>query len=101
MENSIPESWKKVLTSEFSLDYWKDLSSFIEDEYINNVCFPVKASIFRALEITPFDSVRVVILGQDPYHTEGAAMGMCFSIPNGTKSQPSLKNIFKELETDI
>lgn len=76
------------------------LTEFVKSEYSREVCFPEENSIFRAFDMTPFDEVKVVILGQDPYHTAGAAMGLSFSIPDGTKMQPSLRNILKELESD-
>lgn len=69
--------------------------------YNQNICFPEERNIFRAFDITAFDDIKVVILGQDPYHTAGAAMGLSFSVPNGSKMQPSLRNIFKELESDV
>ncbi|MBC7503500.1 uracil-DNA glycosylase [Candidatus Gracilibacteria bacterium] len=98
---SLPSSWGIALTGEFQKSYWGVLTNFIESEYSQQICFPQETSIFKALELTPFDDVRVVILGQDPYHTAGAAMGLAFSIPEGSKSQPSLRNIFKELDSDI
>lgn len=96
----IHSSWKAVLSSEFEKPYWKELTSFVKEEYSKTPCFPKRENIFRAFDLTPFDAVKVVILGQDPYHTSGAAMGMCFSVPNGSKAQPSLGNIFKELGSD-
>jgi uracil-DNA glycosylase len=101
MFSQIHPSWQKVLANEFKKPYWQELTSFIEEEYSEKICFPQKENIFRAFDLTPFDSVKVVILGQDPYHTPGAAMGMCFSVPDGSKRQPSLVNIFKELTLDI
>ena len=97
----IYSSWQKVLANEFEKPYWQELTSFITREYSEKTCFPQKENIFRAFDLTSFDSVKVVILGQDPYHTPGAAMGMCFSVPEGSKKQPSLANIFKELATDV
>ncbi|EKD29608.1 MAG: Uracil-DNA glycosylase [uncultured bacterium (gcode 4)] len=101
MSVKIHPSWKLVLANEFEKPYWQELISFIEGEYSKNICFPKRENIFRAFDITPFDVVKVVILGQDPYHTPGAAMGMCFSVPDGSKTQPSLQNIFKELGSDV
>ena len=98
---SLPSSWRIALTSEFQKSYWGSLNNFIKSEYSQHICFPKEPSIFKALDLTHFDDVRVVILGQDPYHTTGAAMGLAFSIPEGSKSQPSLRNIFKELDSDI
>jgi len=100
MSVKIHPSWQAVLANEFEKPYWQDLTSFVKGEYAEKNCFPKGADIFRAFDLTPFDSVKVVILGQDPYHTPGAAMGMCFSVPNGSKTQPSLQNIFKELASD-
>jgi uracil-DNA glycosylase len=98
---SMPPLWEKILESELNKDYWQDLSVFLKCEYLQKECFPHFSDIFRAFEMTPFDQVKVVILGQDPYHTPGAAMGMSFSIPSLYKTQPSLKNIFKELSSDL
>jgi uracil-DNA glycosylase len=97
---SFPPSWRSVLAPEFEKLYWSDLIEFVKSEYGERVCFPQEENIFRAFAVTPFEHVRVVILGQDPYHTIGAAMGLSFSVPNGSKAQPSLRNIFKELESD-
>lgn len=94
-------SWHAVMQPELQKPYWDKLMKFIERAYCQSICFPEIKNIFRAFEITPLDQVKVVILGQDPYHTPGAAMGLSFSIPNGSKSQPSLKNIFKELASDL
>lgn len=101
MSVKIHPSWKSVLSHEFEKPYWQELTSFVKEEYSKNACFPKGENIFRAFDLTPFDAVKVVILGQDPYHTTGAAMGMCFSVPNGSKTQPSLGNIFKELASDV
>lgn len=100
MTNNIHPSWYAAIAPEFEKAYWDELMSFIKSEYAEKVCFPEEQNIFHALDMTPFDKVKVVILGQDPYHTAGAAMGLSFSIPEGIKTQPSLKNIFKELESD-
>lgn len=98
---SIHPSWHEVLESEFIKPYWESLMEFVSEEYTHNQCFPERKNIFRAFDATPFDRVKVVILGQDPYHTRGAAMWLSFSVPSGSKTQPSLRNIFKELESDI
>lgn len=97
----LPQDWQKIMTEEFVKPYWSELSSFVDAEYSKNSCFPLKENIFRAFSMTPFQDLKVVILGQDPYHTPGAAMGLSFSVPNGSKTQPSLRNIFKELESDL
>ncbi len=101
MTVKIHPSWHAVLSEEFDKPYWQTLTNFVKSEYSEKVCFPSGKNIFRAFDTTPFDSVKVVILGQDPYHTRWAAMGLSFSIPNGSKAQPSLKNIFKELSDDV
>jgi len=101
MSINIHPSWRAVLEEEFQKPSWQTLVDFVKDEYSKVVCYPKGSDIFRAFNLTPFDQVRVVILGQDPYHTPGAAMGMCFSVPDGSKTQPSLQNIFKELQSDM
>jgi uracil-DNA glycosylase len=94
-------SWKQQLEAEFALPYWERLTAFVKEEYAAGPCCPPGKHIFRAFDLTPFDQVKVVILGQDPYHTPGAAMGFCFSVPDGNRPQPSLQNIFKEIQTDL
>ncbi|MGB9990489.1 uracil-DNA glycosylase [Pseudoduganella rhizocola] len=96
----IEPAWKARLEAEFNKPYWDELSAFVKGEYAAGECFPPGKHIFRAFDLTPFDKVKVVILGQDPYHTPGAAMGFCFSVPEGNRPQPSLQNIFKEIESD-
>lgn len=100
MHLSLPLSWQSILFSETQKAYFHWLIDIINSEYSHYICFPQQNNIFRALDMTPFDDVKVVILGQDPYHTPGAAMWLSFSIPNWSKTQPSLRNIFKELESD-
>lgn len=97
----IHPSWQAALAPEFEKPYWAQLTAFVKAEYAAGPCFPPGRLIFRAFDATPFDVVKVVILGQDPYHTPGAAMGLSFSVPDGSKAQPSLQNIFKELATDL
>jgi uracil-DNA glycosylase len=97
----MPASWAKALSEELKEPYWNELWRFVVAQYEAHTCYPPRPMIFKALEATSFDQVRVVILGQDPYHTPGAAMGLAFSIPEGTKAQPSLKNIFTELASDL
>lgn len=97
----IHPSWHVRLEKEFAADYWKPLTEFVRSEYASGPCFPEAKNIFRAFDSVPFESVKLVILGQDPYHTPGAAMGMSFSIPNGSRTQPSLQNMFKELQSDL
>ena len=97
----IEEGWKKVLLNEFQLEYFKDLKAFLVEEKKTQKIFPPSELIFSAFDKTPFDKVKLVILGQDPYHDDGQAQGLCFSVPEGVKIPPSLVNIFKELKTDI
>jgi len=96
----IEPSWKAHLQDQFEQPYWQNLTAFVKDEYAAGPCCPAGKNIFRAFDLTPFDDVKVVILGQDPYHTPGAAMGFCFSVPDGNRPQPSLQNIFQELRDD-
>lgn len=93
--------WNEILTDEYKKDYFVKLMKFIDDEYTNNVIYPEKDNIFNALKNTNYNDVKVVILGQDPYHGEGEAQGLSFSVPNDIKRPPSLRNIFKELESDL
>lgn len=97
----IHSSWKPYLKDEFNKAYFKDLVTFVEKEYKNHTCFPEKKDIFNAFNYCPFDTVKVVIIGQDPYHDVGQANGLCFSVNDGIKHPPSLINIFKEIETDL
>ena len=101
MDVRIEASWKALLEEEFAQPYWERLAAFVKAEYAAGPCFPPSKAIFRAFDLTPFEQVKVVILGQDPYHTPGAAMGLCFSVPDGHSPQPSLQNIIKELATDV
>jgi len=96
----IEPSWKAHLQDQFEQPYWQSLAAFVKEEYAAGPCCPAGKDIFRAFDLTPFDAVKVVILGQDPYHTPGAAMGFCFSVPDGNRPQPSLQNIFQELRDD-
>jgi uracil-DNA glycosylase len=93
--------WKEVLTSEFTKPYFTELSSFVRTEYTSRTIYPKPANVFRAFDLCPFDAVRVVILGQDPYHGPDQANGLCFSVSPGITPPPSLQNIFKELESDL
>lgn len=96
----IEESWKKVLEEEFDKEYFKKLREFVKSEYSHAIIYPPPKNIFRAFELTPFDKVEVVILGQDPYHGPKQANGLCFAVGEGVPLPPSLQNIFKELSTD-
>jgi len=97
----IEESWKAVLSDEFNKDYFLKLKQFLLDEKKNHAIYPNREDIFNAFNYTPFAKVKVVILGQDPYHGNGQAHGLSFSVPKGIKPPPSLKNIFKELYADL
>lgn len=101
MNVSIHESWKEKLKGEFQKDYFKELVEFVRTEYLSEVVYPPPKHIFRAFDLTPYDQVKVVILGQDPYHGKGQANGLCFAVHEGTTLPPSLKNIFKEIESDL
>lgn len=95
------QSWESLLGSFFSSHKGKELDSFIKNEYQTSTVYPRKENIFRALSLCPKETVRVVILGQDPYHGEGQATGLAFSVPEHAKTPPSLQNILKELQNDI
>lgn len=98
----IEKSWGKALSEEFEQAYFKDLSQFLRGEKAaGKVIYPPGPLIFNAFNLTPFDQVRVVILGQDPYHNPGEAMGLCFSVPGGVRVPPSLVNIYKEINQDL
>jgi uracil-DNA glycosylase len=101
MKVKIAENWKELLKIELEKDYFKDLIEFVDDEYANNLCFPPEEQIFEAFNQCEFENVKVVIIGQDPYHGEGQAHGLCFSVNEGINHPPSLKNIFKEMGTDL
>ncbi|MES2388213.1 MAG: uracil-DNA glycosylase [Bacteroidota bacterium] len=100
MQVKIEESWKQVLAEEFEQDYFKNLVSFVKQEYASQLIYPPAKQIFNAFEHCPFSKTKVVILGQDPYHGPAQAMGLCFSVNKGVAIPPSLVNIFKELKTD-
>ncbi len=97
----IEPSWKAALEGEFGEGYFKTLREFVKSEYQHAIVYPAPKNIFRAFELTPFDTVEVVILGQDPYHGPGQANGLCFAVNQGVTLPPSLQNIYKEIETDI
>lgn len=94
-------SWKDALKEEFEKPYWKELSAFVHNEYLNGTIHPSPKDIFQAFDLCPFDEVKVVILGQDPYHGPGQANGLCFAVHEDIALPPSLKNIFKEIEDDL
>ena len=97
----IEDSWREVLQSEFDKPYFELLTSFVRHEYQTKQCFPPARLIFNAFDSCPFDKVRVVIIGQDPYHDVGQAQGLCFSVPDGIAIPPSLQNIYKELQQEL
>lgn len=97
----INNDWDNVLKDEYNKEYFKDLMSFVDDEYNNKTIYPEYSNIFNSLKHTSYNDVLVVILGQDPYHGEGEAHGLSFSVLEGVKMPPSLRNIFKELKSDL
>jgi|TARA_R110002072_G_scaffold103137_1_gene226411 uracil-DNA glycosylase len=101
MEIKIEASWKSVLSQEFEKPYFRELIQFVKDAYQINRCFPPGKQIFAAFDHTPFHDVKVVILGQDPYHGPGQANGLCFSVADGVPKPPSLQNIFREISDDV
>lgn len=100
MNVKIAEDWKALLADEFEQPYFAELVGFVREEYGSRQIFPRGANIFRAFDKCPFDKLKVVIIGQDPYHGEGQANGLCFSVNDGVQFPPSLRNIFQEVESD-
>ena len=102
MDVKIEESWKRELATEFDKDYFRNLTDFVRAEYLSGrAIYPKAKNIFNAFNLCPIDNVRVVIIGQDPYHEPGQAMGLCFSVPTGVANPPSLQNIYREIESDL
>ena len=101
MNVRIDESWKRVLAGEFEKPYFAELVKFVRAAYARSVCYPPAKLIFNAFDRTPFDQVKVVILGQDPYHNPRQAHGLCFSVQKGVQLPPSLVNIYKELQDEF
>ena len=102
MDVKIEQSWKSVLHDEFEKDYFKKLTDFVRGEYLSGkTIYPEPKNIFNAFNLCAFDNVKVVIIGQDPYHEPGQAHGLCFSVQSGVDFPPSLQNIYKEIESDI
>ena len=97
----IEASWKQYLKSEFEKPYFAKLTENVRNEYKNGLCFPPAKLVFNAFNLCPFNKVKVVILGQDPYHELGQAMGLSFSVPDGIMLPPSLQNIYKEIHSDL
>ena len=101
MDVKIADSWKRHLNAEFTKPYFSELVDFVKAEYTNHKVYPKGRQIFNAFDQCSFDDLKVVIIGQDPYHGDGQANGLCFSVNNGVKMPPSLVNIFKEIKEDI
>ena len=101
MDVRIEESWKRVLRGEFEKAYFNELTQFVKKEYSSGIVYPPAGQIFKAFELCPFNEVKAVIVGQDPYHGPGQAHGLCFSVVDGTPFPPSLRNIFKEIHNDL
>lgn len=101
MDVRLEPSWKEVLAPEFEKEYFKELAAFVKEEYAHQTVYPHPKNIFAAFDLTPFNAVKVVILGQDPYHGPGQAHGLSFSVTEGVRNPPSLQNIFKEIESDL
>ncbi|KRV49849.1 uracil-DNA glycosylase [Wenjunlia vitaminophila] len=101
MSYTLPESWLSVLGEEVSKPYFKELTEFVEQEREQHPVYPPREQVFAALEATPFDQVKVLVLGQDPYHGAGQGHGLCFSVLPGVKTPPSLRNIFKEMREEL
>ncbi len=101
MNVKIEPTWREALQSEFDAPYFADLSEFVRNEYRSGTCYPPGAEIFNAFNLCPFPQVKVVLIGQDPYHEEGQAEGLCFSVKDGVQKPPSLQNIFKEIADDL
>ena len=97
----IEESWQEAMAQEFEKDYFRNLTAFVRNEYRNGMCYPPGKEIFNAFNLCPLPKVKVVILGQDPYHGAGQAEGLCFSVKAGVALPPSLVNIFKEIKEDV
>ena len=101
MQRNLSDSWKNILQVEFEKPYFQDLQIFVKESYKNTVCYPREQDIFAAFNACSFNSLNVVIIGQDPYHGKGQANGLCFSVQEGIQHPPSLINIFKELQADV
>ena len=101
MNVKIEPTWKSRLESEFKKEYFKELVEFVKNEYAHHKIYPPGSKIFNAFDHCTFDDVKVVIVGQDPYHRPGQANGLCFSVNDGVRQPPSLQNIFKEIQDDL
>ena len=98
---SLPESWRAALLDEFSRPYYEQLQAFVAQERAEHPVYPPEEDVFNAFKLAPYDRVKVLLLGQDPYHGTGQAHGLCFSVKPGVKPPPSLANMFRELKTDL
>ncbi|MBR1774667.1 MAG: uracil-DNA glycosylase [Bacteroidales bacterium] len=101
MQVKIHQSWREVLQQEFDKPYFENLVAFVKNAYATTKVYPQGKNIFNAFNLCPFDKVKVVIIGQDPYHEEGQAQGLCFSVPDNIQIPPSLINIYKEINSDL
>src|SRR5688572_28385027 len=101
MDVRLAESWKRQLAEEFEKPAFKELAEFVRGAYVSKTVYPPPKCVFNALDSVAFEDVRVVVLGQDPYHGPGQAHGLCFSVPDGVPKPPSLQNIFKEINQDL
>ena len=101
MKVKIADSWKNILHQEFEKSYFKELTNFVKSQYENYTCYPKEQDIFAAFDFCSFDDLKVVIIGQDPYHGPNQANGLCFSVKDEITHPPSLKNIFKEISSDL
>lgn len=101
MDVKLEPSWKSRLEAEFAQPYFVALTAFVKNEYLTKTVYPPPKLVFNAFNSTPFDQVKVVIIGQDPYHGPGQAHGLCFSVQDGVRTPPSLQNIYKELQSDL
>lgn len=101
MDVKIAQDWKEILQPEFDKPYFRELTDFVRQEYASRQVFPRAGNIFRAFDKCPFDRLKVVVIGQDPYHGEGQANGLCFSVADGIPFPPSLQNIFQEVSSDL
>ncbi|MBE5898014.1 MAG: uracil-DNA glycosylase [Lachnospiraceae bacterium] len=100
LDYNIENGWKEFFDEQKKQDYYRNLASFVDEEYNNNTVYPPKENIFRAFELTDINDIKLVIIGQDPYHEAGQAMGLAFSVPKGVRKPPSLCNIYKEIEME-
>ncbi len=101
LSNAIPDDWKELLKAEIESDWFGELQIFLDGEWRNETVYPPPEKIFNALGLTPLSELKILLLGQDPYHGDGQAHGLCFSVPDGIKIPPSLRNIYKEMRADL